>query len=234
MPPVAGLRGVFKEYMLGNVQVAALKGVDLTIEEGEFIALVGPSGSGKTTLLNLIGCIDVPSRGEIKIDGELVSALPEAARAALRLSKLGFVFQNFSLIPVLDVYQNVEVPLLLRGDLSAAERKQRVLAIIERVGLLAHKSKRPSELSGGQQQRVAIARALVGRPRLIIADEPTANLDHTTGRAIVDLMRELNRNEKATVLYSTHDPEMMQLADRCVRMADGQVAPGTAGSAASA
>jgi putative ABC transport system ATP-binding protein len=228
VPRVAALTSVVKEYTAGDVKVQALRGIDLELEEGEFVALVGPSGSGKSTLLNLLGCMDLPTSGQVTIGGEVVSASTEIERSELRLQKLGFVFQNFSLIPVLTVFQNVELPLLIRGDLPAAEQKRRVDAILERVGLISHRSKLPNQLSGGQQQRAAVARALVGHPKLIIADEPTANLDGATGQAIMELIRELNRSEKTTVLYSTHDAKMMSFADRIVRIADGQILPGSA------
>jgi len=223
MPPIVEITNVVKEYPLGNQVVQALRGVNLSIERGEFTTIAGPSGSGKTTLLNLIGCIDVPTRGEVKVDGQLTNNLSDSALTHLRLMKLGFIFQSFNLIPVLDVFQNVEFPLLLRGGMSAAERKSTVEDVINKVGLKQYIRQRPTELSGGQRQRVAIARALVTRPAIVLADEPTANLDSATGRAIIDLMRDLNHNEKITFIFSTHDPQVMDRADRVVRIGDGNV-----------
>ncbi len=224
MPPIVQITGVVKEYPLGKQVVQALRGVDLTIEKGEFTTIAGPSGSGKTTLLNLIGCIDTPTRGDVRVDGQLTNDLSDAALTRLRLQKLGFIFQSFNLVQVLDVYQNVEFPLLLQGGISAADRKARVEDVINKVGLTKYIRQRPTELSGGQRQRVAIARALVTRPAIVLADEPTANLDSATGRAIIDLMRDLNQNEKITFIFSTHDQQVMNRADRVVKIADGAVA----------
>lgn len=224
MPPIVQITGVVKEYPLGKQVVQALRGVDLNIEKGEFTTIAGPSGSGKTTLLNLIGCIDTPTRGQVQVDGQLTNDLSDAALTRLRLQKLGFIFQSFNLVQVLDVYQNVEFPLLLQGGISAADRKARVEDVINKVGLTKYIRQRPTELSGGQRQRVAIARALVTRPAIVLADEPTANLDSATGRAIIDLMRDLNQNEKITFIFSTHDQQVMNRADRIVKIADGAVA----------
>lgn len=224
MPPIVQITGVVKEYPLGKQVVQALRGVDLTIEKGEFTSIAGPSGSGKTTLLNLIGCIDTPTRGEVRVDGQLTQNLSDEALTRLRLQKLGFIFQSFNLVQVLDVYQNVEFPLLLQGGISAADRKARVEDVIQKVGLAQYIRQRPTELSGGQRQRVAIARALVTRPAIVLADEPTANLDSTTGRAIVDLMRDLNQKDHITFIFSTHDHQVMSRADRIVKIADGAVA----------
>ncbi len=212
---------VTKTYRLGKVTVIALAGVSLTVEAGEFLAVAGPSGSGKTTLLNLVGCLDTPTSGEIEIDGAPVSTLSAGQRADLRASKLGFVFQTFNLIPVLTAYENVEYPLLIHrrgGDVAA-----RVRAALEQVGLGDRARHRPPELSGGQQQRVAIARALVGQPALVLADEPTANLDSHTGREIIELMRRLNREQRTTFVFSTHDPRIMQAADRVLNISDGHL-----------
>ncbi len=224
MPPIVQITGVVKEYPLGKQVVQALRGVDLNIEKGEFTTIAGPSGSGKTTLLNLIGCIDTPTRGQVRVDGQLTNDLSDAELTRLRLQKLGFIFQSFNLVQVLDVYQNVEFPLLLQGGISAADRKTRVEDVINKVGLTKYIRQRPTELSGGQRQRVAIARALVTRPAIVLADEPTANLDSATGRAIIDLMRDLNQNEKITFIFSTHDQQVMSRADRIVKIADGAVA----------
>jgi putative ABC transport system ATP-binding protein len=223
MPPIVQITNVVKEYPLGKLVVRALRGVDLTIEKGEFTAIAGPSGSGKTTLLNLIGCVDVPTTGDVIVDGHATAKLNDKALTKLRLHHIGFIFQSFNLINVLDVFQNVEFPLLLQGTASPAERKARVEALIERVGLKAQLHQRPNELSGGQRQRVAIARALVTNPSLILADEPTANLDSKTGADIIALMHELNQTQKTTFIFSTHDSMVMTAAQRIVRIADGKV-----------
>lgn len=221
--PIVEVEDVTKDYALGKVRVHALSGVTLTIGRGDFAAIAGPSGSGKTTLLNLIGCVDVPTRGTVRIEGHDTSALSERALTELRLRKLGFIFQSFNLIPVLSLFQNVELPLLLRGELSRQERGARVDEILHRVGLDTHARHRPSELSGGQRQRVAIARALVGKPRIVLADEPTANLDSKTGAAIIELMRELNHEDETTFVFSTHDRRVMDRADRLILLEDGRL-----------
>ncbi|TNF26058.1 MAG: ABC transporter ATP-binding protein [Deltaproteobacteria bacterium] len=220
---IVALVGVDKDYPLGKTTVHALRGVDLEIERGEFSVLAGPSGSGKTTLLNLIGCVDTATRGRVLVDGHDTAAMNERARTRLRLDTLGFIFQSFNLIPVLDVYQNVEFPLLLKRDVKKAERRRRVLELVERVGLKDQLRQRPGELSGGQRQRVAIARALVTRPKLVLADEPTANLDSGTGHAILELMREMNAQNGTTFLFSTHDPRVMDVAQRVIQIADGRI-----------
>ncbi len=219
---VVALEGVHKEYPLGKTKVHALRGVDMQLAKGEFAVLAGPSGSGKTTVLNLIGCVDVATRGLVRIAGKDTKALSESARTLLRLETLGFIFQSFNLIPVLDLYQNVEFPLLLRKDISKSERERRVKDLVERVGLTAQMKQRPGELSGGQRQRVAIARALVTKPAIVLADEPTANLDSATGRSILDLMREMNR-DGTTFLFSTHDPVVMSVAQRVIKIGDGKI-----------
>jgi putative ABC transport system ATP-binding protein len=221
MSDVVGVMDVTKTYRLGALSVTALAGVSLQVAPGEFLALAGPSGSGKTTLLNLIGCLDTPTAGEIAIDGEPVTSWSAGRRADLRASKLGFVFQTFNLIPVLTAWENVEYPLLIRGrrrDVAA-----RVSGALEQVGLADRARHRPAELSGGQQQRVAIARALVGEPGLVLADEPTANLDSATGHEIVELMRRINRERGTTFVFSTHDPRIMKAADRVLEMTDGRL-----------
>ena len=214
------VKDVTKTYRLGTQTVTALADVSLEVQAGEFLAIAGPSGSGKTTLLNLVGCLDTPTSGEIEIDGEAVAALSAGRRADLRARKLGFIFQTFNLIPVLTAWENVEYPLLLtkRGGNGA-----RVRAALEQVGLGDRARHRPPELSGGQQQRVAIARALVTEPALVLADEPTANLDSRTGHEIVELMRRLNRERQTTFVFSTHDPRIMTVADRVVEIRDGRV-----------
>lgn len=223
MSAIVDIDSVIKEYPLGKLVVRALRGIDLKIERGEFTTIAGPSGSGKTTLLNLIGCVDIPTTGQVSIDGQVTSTLNDAQLTELRLRKLGFIFQSFNLVPVLDLYQNVEFPLLLQGDISAKERDKRVRDIVEKVGLTDQLRQRPNELSGGQRQRVAIARALVTRPKIVLADEPTANLDSVTGNTIIELMRDLNAQEKTTFIFSTHDPRVMKRATRVIRLVDGQI-----------
>jgi putative ABC transport system ATP-binding protein len=217
------LSGVTKDYPLGNTMVRALRGVDMTLQEGEFTAIAGPSGSGKTTLLNLIGCVDIPTHGSVTVADHRVETLRDRERTQLRLYSLGFIFQTFNLVPVLSVFQNVEFPLLLQGKSQTKERHKRVHEMLDRVGLVPQIHQRPSELSGGQRQRVAIARALVTKPRIVLADEPTANLDSVTGQGIIDLMKELNHLEKTTFVFSTHDTRVMQHADRIVRLEDGEI-----------
>jgi len=228
---VVALTGVYKDYPLGKTIVHAVRGVDLSLARGEFAVLAGPSGSGKTTVLNLIGCVDIATRGVVEIAGRDTKRLSESARTRLRLETLGFIFQSFNLIPVLDLYQNVEFPLLLRKDVGKAERAKRVKDLIDRVGLSGQMKQRPGELSGGQRQRVAIARALVTRPAIVLADEPTANLDSATGGSILDLMREMNR-DGTTFLFSTHDPVVMQAAMRVIKIADGVIVDDGRASAA--
>jgi putative ABC transport system ATP-binding protein len=201
-----------------------VRDVSIDVGEGEFISIAGPSGSGKTTLLNLVGCVDTPTAGTVIVNGKDTGALSERALTDLRLHTIGFIFQSFNLVPVLSVFQNVEFPLLLQGALGKPERRARVEALLAAVGLEAHARHRPSELSGGQRQRVAVARALVTRPRLVLADEPTANLDSTTGETIIDLMRDLNRRDGTTFIFSTHDPKVMSHANAIVRIADGRIA----------
>ena len=221
--PIVALTAVKKNYALGKTVVHALQGVDLQVAEGDFISIAGPSGSGKTTLLNLIGCVDTASSGQVMIDGYDTRMLKERELTGLRLNTIGFIFQSFNLVSVLNVFQNVEFPLLLQRKLSARERKTRVDELLKRVGLDQHSHHRPSELSGGQRQRVAIARALVTRPKIILADEPTANLDSKTGEAILELMREMNRVERTTFIFSTHDAKVMSYANSIVKIEDGRV-----------
>lgn len=223
MPAAVDVRKVVKEYPLGATKVRALHGVDLTIAKGEFTTIAGPSGSGKTTLLNLIGCVDVPTSGEVLIDGASSSGKSKRELTQLRLYKLGFIFQSFNLVSVLSVYQNVEFPLLLQGKASATERKAKVTRLLEQVGLATHAKHRPSELSGGQRQRVAIARALVTDPLIVLADEPTANLDSQTGQQIIDLMKALNEQQGTTFIFSTHDYKVMEHANAVIRLADGKI-----------
>jgi putative ABC transport system ATP-binding protein len=234
MSAIVSVRSVTKIYMLGKTEVPAVREASIDVGEGEFLSIAGPSGSGKTTLLNLIGCVDTPTSGTVVVDGRDTGKLSERALTDLRLRTIGFIFQSFNLVPVLSVFQNVEFPLLLQGQLSKAERRSRVGALLEAVGLEAHSRHRPSELSGGQRQRVAVARALVTRPKLVLADEPTANLDSLTGENIIDLMRDMNRRDGTTFIFSTHDPKVMSHANAIVRIADGRIAAREAVSAAEA
>ncbi len=221
--PQIELRDVTRTYGEGEALVRALDAVDLTIGEGDFLALAGPSGSGKTTLLNVVGSIDAVTSGRILFEGTDLGALSNRRRTRFRNQRIGFIFQDFNLIPVLSAQENVELPLQLLGGKSRDQRRQASRAILDEVGLgqLAHRL--PRELSGGQQQRVAIARALVKRPGLVLADEPTANLDSVTAKEILELMRSLNRSLGATFIFSTHDPMVMDFARRLVRLRDGKV-----------
>jgi len=223
MSAIVDIRGVTKDYPLGKTVVQALRGIDLSIEQGEFTAIAGPSGSGKTTLLNLIGCVDIPTTGTVMVAGKAIETLNDKTRTELRLRNLGFIFQTFNLVQVLNLFQNVEFPLLLQGDLTKAERRKRVEEIVEKVGLTGQMKQRPNELSGGQRQRVAIARALVTRPQIVMADEPTANLDSVTGQNIIDLMRHMNEEDKTTFIFSTHDHRVMNHARRIVKLEDGVI-----------
>ena len=226
---IVSIRNVSKDYPLDKVVVKALQGVDLEVQQGDFISIAGPSGSGKTTLLNLIGCVDTATSGTVLVDGKDTATLSDRQLTGLRLNTLGFIFQSFNLVPVLSVFHNVEFPLLLQKKLGTAERAARVNELLAKVGLDKHAKHRPSELSGGQRQRVAIARALVTAPKIVLADEPTANLDSVTGEAIIDLMKEMNRTEKTTFIFSTHDAKVMSHANSVVRLADGRISE-TAGA----
>jgi putative ABC transport system ATP-binding protein len=220
---IVSIENVVKEYSLGATTVQALRGVNLVVEPGAFIAIAGPSGSGKTTLLNLIGCVDTATRGLVRVNGEDTARLTERELTNLRLNTIGFIFQSFNLVSVLTVFQNIEFPLLLQNKLSTSERKDRVNQLVEQVGLTSHLKHRPNELSGGQRQRVAIARALVTNPKIVLADEPTANLDSGTGAAIIDLMKEMNSTKGTTFIFSTHDFHVMSHANSVVQIADGKV-----------
>lgn len=226
MVPVK-MQNIRKEYHLGETVVPALRGVDLTIETEEFVAIWGPSGSGKTTLLNLIGTIDEPSSGTLMIAGHDVTRLTDNKRTELRNFNLGFVFQGFNLIPVLSALENVMLPLQIRG-VSASEAKEEALKRLAEVGLADFAKHRPDKLSGGQQQRVSIARALVTRPSIIIADEPTANLDSDTSKTIIGLMRALNEKDGITFIFSTHDQRLLDRVDRLIRLEDGKILNGRA------
>ena len=232
MGSIVSIRDVVKEYSLGKVVVPALRGVSLEVEKGEFISIAGPSGSGKTTMLNLIGCVDTATRGVVEVAGQDTGKLSERKLTALRLDTIGFIFQSFNLVSVLTVFQNVEFPLLLQRKLNGAQRKARVMQLLEQVGLATHAKHRPNELSGGQRQRVAVARALVTEPQIVLADEPTANLDSVTGQAIIDLMKSLNQQKGTTFIFSTHDYKVMQHANAVVRLADGKLQGRETGEAA--
>lgn len=214
---------VRKDYRAGDVTVAALKGLSFGIEPASFVSFVGPSGSGKTTLLNLIGCLDKPTAGRLNVAGTDVAALNRKQSAAFRGRTIGFIFQDFNLIPVLTVYENVEYPLLMVQDVAAAERKKRVSALLEGVGMIAQKDKFPDQISGGQKQRVAVARALVTNPQLVLADEPTANLDHATAYRVLSLMKRLRDELKTTFVFSTHDQKIVGEAEILYTLEDGEL-----------
>ena len=213
---------VWKTYGEGNTRVDALEDVSLSVESGEFTVFSGPSGSGKTTLLNLIGCLDQPSQGTVTLSGKALQDLSRRELAALRADQIGFIFQSFNLIPVLTALENVELALQLSG--AKGDRKGPAMEALTAVGIGDLANRRPNQMSGGQQQRVAIARALVKKPAIVIADEPTANLDSATGTQVLDIMRELNQKLGITFLFSTHDPEVMALAGRMVVLRDGKIA----------
>jgi len=213
---------VKKIYRQGKMEVRALNGVSLSVEKGEFMALAGPSGSGKTTLLNLIGGLDSADGGRIVVDGNILETMNSSDLADLRLRKVGFVFQSFNLIPVLSALENVEFIMLLQG-VPPGERRKRAAAVLEEVGLAGMGNRRPAELSGGQQQRVAVARAIVSGPSIVLADEPTANLDSVTGSGLLELMRRMNDEKQVTFIFSTHDRMVMDHARRIVRILDGRV-----------
>lgn len=223
---IVRIENVFKEYALGTSQIQALRNINLQIEQGEFLAIAGPSGSGKSTLLNLIGCIDIPSSGKILIDGQNISGQTPDQLSELRARTIGFIFQTFNLFSVLSAEENVEYPLLQFKELSVAERRERIVKFLDIVGLREFARHRPNQLSGGQRQRVAIARALATHPKIILADEPTANLDHKTGEDILQLMKQINRDSGTTFIFSTHDAKVMAMAERLVRIEDGQLIEG--------
>jgi putative ABC transport system ATP-binding protein len=219
---VAKVENVTRTFKIGKVETQALRGVDLGIEAGEFTALVGPSGSGKTTLLQLIGCLDLPTSGHVYINGKDVSRFNRNQRADMRRGTIGFIFQFFALIPTLSAYENVELPLLLNGK-TAAQRRERVMELLEAVDLAGRARNRPDQLSGGEQQRVAIARALAPEPALILADEPTANLDTANGRQVMEIMTHLNQETGVTFVFATHDPRVIQYARRVITLRDGLI-----------
>jgi putative ABC transport system ATP-binding protein len=217
------LKKVKKIYQQGKIEVPALRGVDLNVEEGEFTTIFGPSGSGKTTLLNMVGCLDTPSEGEIKFNGDEISKLSRTKLAMVRRYNIGFVFQSYNLIPVLTAYENVEFAIRLISHSKEAQIREKVLKILEEVGLKGLETRRPNELSGGEKQRVAIARALVKEPKIVLADEPTANLDSETGTEVIKIMFKMNQELDTTFIFSTHDPLIMKFATRLINLKDGLI-----------
>ncbi|MCF7954080.1 MAG: ABC transporter ATP-binding protein [Spirochaetales bacterium] len=222
---IISLKDVHKIYPLGKTEVHAVKGVSFDITKGDFISIAGPSGSGKSTILNMIGCIDTPTQGSVAINNIVTSGMKDNEITKLRHQTLGFIFQSFNLIPVLDIYENIEFPLLLNKETRGTkeERKKWIDYLMMMVGLEEWRDHRPNELSGGQRQRVAIARALVTKPDIVLADEPTANLDSTTGEQIIELMKKMNEDVGTTFIFSTHDPSIVDIADHVIRLKDGEV-----------
>ncbi|PLW81499.1 ABC transporter [Kineobactrum sediminis] len=220
---IVKVENVSKRYLLGEQVVEALRDVTLEVEPGSFLAIAGPSGSGKSTLLNIFGCIDNPSEGKVFVDGQDVSGKTPDELAEVRARTIGFIFQNFNLLPVLSAQENVDYPLLQLRELSKAQRRERVAYYLDMVGLTRYAGHRPNQLSGGQRQRVAIARALATHSKVVLADEPTANLDRETGRGILELMQGINRDAGTTFIFSTHDAHVMDMADRLVHMEDGRI-----------
>ncbi len=215
------LQNAHKIYPMGEISVQALRGLDLTIKPGEFVAIMGPSGSGKSTLMHLLGCLDLPSNGLVQLDGQDVTKLDEDTLAQIRGKKIGFVFQTFNLIPTLTAQENVELPLFFQG-VARRERAERAVELLEKVGLAGRVHHKPAQLSGGERQRVAVARALANDPEIILADEPTGNLDSESGKAILNLLAQLNREGK-TIILVTHNPEAAEYAHRIVRIKDGRL-----------
>ena len=214
--------GLEKIYHLDHIEVPALRGIDLDVVEGEFLAIAGPSGSGKTTLLNLLGGLDRPTAGQVFLEGQEITRLSKSRLAELRLEKIGFVFQAYNLLPVLTALENVEYVMLLQG-VTGGERRRRAVEILAEVGLEEYANRFPNQMSSGQQQRVAVARAIVARPKLVLADEPTANLDSSASSELLDLMHQLNRDHGVTFVFSTHNPPVMERAERLVRLRDGKI-----------
>lgn len=210
-------------YRTGDIESYALRSVSFKIDRGEFVSIAGPSGSGKTTILNIVGCLDNATSGKYILDGEDINSRSGNALALIRRNKIGFVFQTFNLIPILSAFENVEFPLILKGGMTPGERSAKVESILDEVGLLELKNRKPSELSGGQQQRVSIARALVKGPELVLADEPTANLDSVSGKDVLDLMLDLNKKMGVTFIFSTHDQMVMDYAKRLIMLKDGLI-----------
>ncbi len=226
MEPLIHCQAVGRVFASGAGATVALDRVTFEVGAGDVVAVVGPSGSGKTTLLSLIGGLDVPTSGTVSVEGRDLSRLSEGELSRFRLRRIGFVFQLFNLIPVLSAAENVELPLLFRRELAVGERRRRVEWALDKTGLATRRGRRPCELSGGEQQRVAIARALAGGPAVVLADEPTAHLDRETGRAVIALMQRLSRENRTSMLYATHDPELLELADRVITLRDGRRIPG--------
>ena len=217
------MENVTKIYHTGEISVTALQNINLEIDKGSFISFIGPSGSGKTTLLNLIGCLDKPTEGDIIVNDVKINHLDRKNGAKFRGDSLGFVFQNFNLVPVLTVYENVEYPLLMVKNVQASERRTRVLDLLEKVNMLDQKNKYPNQISGGQKQRVAVARALVTNPSVVLADEPTANLDHKTALKVIDIMRQMKKELGTTFIFSTHDPKIVGNAEIVYTLEDGKI-----------
>ena len=220
---LVALNQVSKNYQMGELSVQALKNIEIEIDEQTFVSIVGPSGSGKTTLLNLIGCLDKPSSGEVFVNGTAVNNYTNKQAALFRGQHLGFIFQNFNLLPVLTAYENVEYPLIMVQNIPANERKERIMRYLEEVGMADQKDKYPSQLSGGQKQRIAVARALVTDPKLVLADEPTANLDHASAFKVIELMRQMQQDFKTTFIFSTHDPKIVKEAEIIYTLEDGEI-----------
>ncbi len=219
------LKNISKTYTLGTTKVQALKNINLTVNAGEFACIMGPSGSGKSTLLNIIGCLDKPDEGEVYIDSVEVTGLARNELADVRAAKIGFIFQSFNLIPVLNVYENIEFPLFIKDEKAKkSEKREWIMKLINEVGLQQQIKHKPDQLSGGQRQRVAIARALVTKPKIVLADEPTANLDSETAGAIISLMQKLNKEENVTFVFSTHDPSITKYATNIYQLKDGKLA----------
>ena len=220
--PVVELVEVAKAYRQGDQRVEALRGLTMSVQKGEFTAISGPSGSGKTTALNLIGALDTPTSGTVRLEGADLGTLSRKELSHLRRDRIGFVFQAYNLLPILSAFENAEIVMAVQG-VDEAERRQRVMELLARVGLEGLEDRRPSELSGGQQQRVAIARAIAANPAVVLADEPTANVDSTTADTLLEMMETLNREQSVTFLFSTHDPRVMARARRVIRLVDGRI-----------
>ncbi len=216
-------RNLKKVYKVGELDLTVIDDFTLTINKGEFISLIGPSGSGKSTVLNMLGCLDTPTSGILKINGQDISKLDSTKRANFRGEHIGFIFQSFNLIPVLTVYENIEYPLIMIQNLAEDERKKRVLKLLEEVGMLEQKDKTPDKISGGQMQRVAIARALVTNPKIVFADEPTANLDSHTAHKIIELMKKIQKEHNTTFVFATHDEKIVSNVDRLITLVDGVI-----------
>lgn len=221
--PLLELKQVKKIYKLGKIEVPALRGIDLAVEEGEFTTVFGPSGSGKTTLLNMVGCLDTPTEGDIHLNSNKISELSKKELAMTRRHNIGFIFQSYNLIPVLTAFENVEFAIRLIGNLSDKQIREKVLNMLKEVGLEGKENRRPGELSGGEKQRVAIARALIKKPRIILADEPTANLDSATAQDVIKIMIKMNKELGTTFIFSTHDPQVMEKARRFINLKDGMI-----------